>query len=239
MVLLSIVTPVYNQARFLPDTLRSVAGLPVPHEHVVVDGGSSDGTVEILQATCDSNLQWISEPDRGQTDAVNKGLARVNGDLIGWLNADDLYVPEAVGRAVTYLADNPEVDAIYGFMEIINACGEHIDFYRPRPFDWRRYLFFGSYVPTPTVLFRRHRLDAVGLLSDRYHDAADFDFYLRLFHKATVRRVPDVLVKFRRHADSKTVRDVGIQRREAMAIRECWARNRRDRLLMRLASRLS
>src|SRR3954449_3033531 len=101
-------------ARYLPDTLDSVAALQAPHEHIVIDGASDDGTVELLEAREDPHLTWVSEPDRGQTDAVNKGFARARGDLVAWVNGDDAYVPEAVDRAIGFLDAHPEVGAIYG-----------------------------------------------------------------------------------------------------------------------------
>src|SRR5436190_3482017 len=115
---LSVVTPVFNAVRFLPETLESVAALAVSHEHIVVDGGSGDGTVELLEARDDPSLSWLSEPDRGQTHAVNKGLERATGELVGWLNGDDEYVPAAVDDAVEHLLAHPELDAVFGAMTI-------------------------------------------------------------------------------------------------------------------------
>src|SRR3954468_354093 len=101
-------------ARYLPDTLESVAALRTPHEHIVVDGASDDGTVEMLEAREDPHLTWISEPDSGQTEAVNKGLQLARGDLLAWVNADDAYIPGAIDRAIEHLLANPEVGAIFG-----------------------------------------------------------------------------------------------------------------------------
>src|SRR5919197_954739 len=98
MTLLSVITPARNMARYLPHTLDSVAALRTPHEHVVVDGASDDGSVELLEGRDDPNLVWVSEPDSGQTNAVNKGLRKARGDLLAWVNADDTYNPEVVDR---------------------------------------------------------------------------------------------------------------------------------------------
>jgi glycosyltransferase involved in cell wall biosynthesis len=231
--LLSVVTPVYNGARFLPEALDSVARLTVPHEHIVVDGGSTDGTKELLESRDDPALVWISEPDRGQTDAVNKGLERASGELIGWLNGDDAYIPEAVDRAVRHLLEHPEVDAVYGGLHIVNEQGAVKRRFEPPAWSWRRYLFFGDNVPTPTILFRRRLLERVPRLDERYADAADYDFYLRLFDNARVERRDEALVRFRYHPESKTTRAQHVQIDEALAIRLRWARGRRDRALMR------
>jgi glycosyltransferase involved in cell wall biosynthesis len=231
-VALSVVTPVFNASRFLEASLDSVARLTVPHEHLVVDGGSTDGTVELLGARDDPRLVWVSEPDRGQTHAVNKGFERAGGELVGWLNGDDEYLSEAVDRAVARMLADPAIDAVYGPMEITDVEGSTRRVYKPLPFNWRLYLFIGDYLTTPTIIFRRRLLDRVGVLDERYVDAADYDFHLRLLRNARVERQPEPLVRFRYHAQSKTGSDYDRGQREALEIRLRWARNRRDRMLM-------
>jgi glycosyltransferase involved in cell wall biosynthesis len=233
-----VVTPVYNSSRYLAATLDSVARLTVPHEHIVIDGGSTDGTVELLEARHDPSLHWVSEPDRGQTHAVNKGFARARGELVGWLNGDDEYVPEAVDRAVARMLGDRAIDAVYGPMEITDEQGITRRVYRPLPFRWHLYLFIGDYLTTPTIIFRRRLLEKVGVLDERYVDAADYDFHLRLLRHARVERRPDPLVRFRYHSESKTGSDYIRGQREAMEIRRRWARRRRDRLLMEGYDRL-
>lgn len=225
-------TPVYNSARYLGATLDSVSRLTVPHEHIVIDGGSTDGTVELLEAREDPRLQWVSEQDRGQTHAVNKGLERARGELVGWLNGDDEYVSAAVDDAVERMLGDPSIDAVYGPMEITDENGIRRRTYRPLPFSWRLYLFIGDYVTTPTIIFRRRLLDRVGLLDERYVDAADYDFHLRLLHRARVERHPEPVVRFRYHSESKTGSDYDRGQREALQIRLRWARHGRDRMLM-------
>jgi glycosyltransferase involved in cell wall biosynthesis len=219
MALLSVVTPVRNQARYLSETLDSVAALTAPHEHIVIDGASDDGTVELLEARQDPNLIWVSEPDRGQTDAVNKGFARARGDLIAWVNGDDAYIPEAVDRALAHLESNPEVGAIYGGQEYVNADGEVIRTFIPKRFSWRRYLYLGDNVPTPTVIFRRELLEREGSLDDSYADAADYDFYLRILRAAPVEPIREPLVRFRYHVQSKTGSNIELQLDEGLEIR--------------------
>jgi glycosyltransferase involved in cell wall biosynthesis len=230
---LSVITPALNQVRYIGQTLDSVASLPFEHEHIVIDGGSTDGTVDLLRERDDPSLVWISEPDRGQTDAVNKGLRRARGVYVGWINADDEYVREGVVRAVQHLDSLPGVGAVYGFMEITDEAGELTRTYRPAAFNWTRYLWTGDYVPTTAIVFRRSLLTRAGLLDETFRDAADYDFYLRLFHGVAVDRVETPLVRFRYHSESKTARDPGLGQREALAVRLRWARNRRDAAGMR------
>jgi glycosyltransferase involved in cell wall biosynthesis len=219
MTLLSVVTPVRNQVRYLGETLDSVAALQTPHEHIVVDGGSDDGTVKLLEDRGDPSLSWTSEPDRGQTDAVNKGFQRAKGDLVAWLNGDDAYFPEAVDRAVAHMAANPEIKAIYGGQTYVNAVGEPVRTFVPRRFSWRRYLYLGDNVPTPTVIFRREVLEREGGLDESYVDAADYDFYLRILGEGRVDPIREPLVQFRYHAGSKTGSNIDLQLDEGLEIR--------------------
>ncbi len=225
-------TPSFGSGRFLAETLDSVAALRTPHEHLVIDGGSDDGTVELLQGRDDPDLTWVSEFDRGQTHAVNKGLALASSDLCAWLNADDAYNADAVDRAVAVLADNPDVDLLYGGIQFTD---EHLRVkrtYVPAAPSFHRYLFLGDYIPTPTFIFRRSLLAGSGVLDERWVDAADYDFYLRLMHGRRVHRFPEPLVRFRYHAGSKTGSDPMKAQDEAMRIRLMWARNGRDRAIM-------
>lgn len=231
MLTLSVVTPAFRAAPFIGETLDSVAALRTPHEHVVIDGGSQDGTVELLRSRDD--VVWVSEPDRGQTHAVNKGLERATGDVCAWLNADDAYNADAVDRAVALLAERPDIDLLYGGIQFTDEQLEVRRTYIPAEPSFARYLFFGDYIPTPTFIFRRALLEESGLLDERWVDAADYDFYLRLMHRRRVRRFPEPLVRFRFHPGSKTARDALKAQDEAMQIRLLWARNARDRAIMR------
>jgi len=229
---LTVVTPIFEAAAWLDEMLDSVASLRVPHQHVVVDGGSSDGTVEILRARADSALEWVSEPDRGQAHAVNKGLRRATGDIVCWINGDDLVVPEAIERAVEHFASHPDTQVVYGGLDFMDSDGRVRREYRPAAWSFHRYLLLGDYIPTPTILFRRTRFEQVGWLDERWADASDYDFYLRLMHATKVDRLPDAHVRFRYHPASKTGRQAHVQQDEALKIRLAWARTRRQRAVM-------
>jgi glycosyltransferase involved in cell wall biosynthesis len=229
---ISVVTPVFNPGAYLERCLDSVAALPVEHEHVVVDGGSTDGTVELLRSRDDRALRWVSESDRGQTHAVSKGLSMARGSLLMWVNGDDELVPDGVLEAVEHLERNPEVQVVYGGLDFMDADGAVRREYRPAAWSWHRYLLLGDYVPTPTFVFRAERYREVGPLDERWVDAADYDFYLRLTHGMRVDRMPKAHVRFRWHAASKSGTDVWKQQDEAREIRLQWSRSARDRGVM-------
>src|SRR3954452_22228885 len=229
MTELSVVTPCFNQVRYVRETLDSVAALRTPHEHVIFDGQSDDGTLEVLREHAGPEVTWTSEPDRGQTHAVNKAMAAARSDLVMWINADDAVIPAAVDRAVEHLDRNPEIAAICGGIELMDADSTTQRTYIPRDWSWRRFVYLGDYIPLPTVIFRRALLDQSGPLDEQWRDAADYDFYLRVFAGRQVERIPEALVRFRFHADSKTSKDVWTQQRELLEIRLHRARNRRER----------
>ena len=235
---LSVITPSFNSSSFLSDTLESVAALSTTHEHLVIDGDSSDGTVELLEHRHDPDLAWLSKPDRGQTHAVNKGLGRARGEFLSWLNADDLYIPEHVDAAIGLLRSDPSIDAIFGHMDIIDANGTTTGRYRCGRFSWIRYLYVGEYIPTPTIIFRRSILSEALRLDESYVDAADYDFYLRLLRGRSVRNVNQPLVRFRYHSNSKTASNSARQVEEAHRIRLRYARGAGERWLMAAAFRV-
>lgn len=177
--LVSIITPSFNQAKWLPDNLHSVACQTYPHiEHVVADGGSSDGSVELLTDAGDS-VHWVSEPDSGQADAINRAFARSRGEIIGWLNSDDAYFDcRVIADVVAHFAAHPNVDVVYGHCVQTAQDGLIIQVLWAPPFDYAL-LRTLDFITQPAAFFRR---EAVGdrLLDDRFHFAMDYELWLRL-----------------------------------------------------------
>ena len=137
--LVSIITPSFNQAQFLEATIQSVLGQEYPRiEYIVVDGGSKDGSVDVIQKYAGRLAWWVSEQDKGQTDAINKGFNRATGDILAWINSDDTYNPQAVGQAVKQLMDNPEVGLVYADCNYIDEAGNVIGKFPAAQTDHRR-----------------------------------------------------------------------------------------------------
>ena len=200
----SIVTPSLNQGQFIEATILSVCNQDYPHiEHLVMDGGSTDGTLDILRQYEDA-VFWISEPDEGQSDAINKGLRRAHGDILAYLNADDTYTPGAVATAVGCFEANPDVDMVYGDCNIIDEHSRVVEVIRTKDFDLADLLRTNP-IPQPTVFFRRRVLDAVGFFDAHLHYAMDYDYWVRVARQHRIRRIPEVLANFRMYRESKSV----------------------------------
>src|SRR5688572_17831514 len=137
--LVSIITPSFNQARFLEETIQSVLSQDYANiEYLIVDGGSTDGSLEIIKRYAGRLAWWVSEKDQGQTDAINKGFARAQRKILAWLNSDDTYLPHAVSEAAAYLLSNPEAGMVYGDANLIDEAGRTIGRFPARQTDYRR-----------------------------------------------------------------------------------------------------
>jgi glycosyltransferase involved in cell wall biosynthesis len=201
--LVSVVTPSFNQGAFIEETIRSVQDQDYPRiEHIVVDGGSTDRTIDVLRRH--PHVRWVSEPDRGQSDAVNKGFGMARGEIFGWLNSDDLYLPGAIGAAVEALLESG-CGLVHGGWRRIDATGRLINEVPAVPFDLRQQLDYANLVAQPGALFTREAFEAVGGLDVSYRYAMDYELFLRIGARFEVRHVDRVLGAYRYHPESKTV----------------------------------
>lgn len=204
----AIVTPSFNQQRFLPETMRSILKQEaVTCDYVVQDGGSTDGSAEYIQSQAGRLHAWTSERDGGQADAIAKGFAKTAGapeDLMAWINSDDFYLPGALGYVADYFARHPEIDVLYGHRIVVNERSEEIARWFLPPHD-PAVLRLNDFVPQETLFWRRRIWDKVGGIDPSFKFAMDWDLLLR-FQAAggRIARVPRFLACFRVHTTQKT-----------------------------------
>ncbi len=219
--LVTLVTPSYNQVRFLPETLAAVRDQDYPHiEHVVIDGGSTDGSVDILRTA--ENLRWISEPDRGQVHALNKGFAMASGEILAWLNSDDTFYPDTVSAAIRALEESG-ADLVYGDLEMVNEQGRIFKICYGIPFDLPTFLYGLDYIGQQTVFFRRELLQRAGELREDYQNAFDYELWLRFARHGRFHYDPRIRARIRVHSAAKSVaqRDVTLQENDRLR-QEYW-----------------
>ena len=206
--LVTLVTPSYNQAAFLEETIESVLGQDYPAvEYAVVDGGSSDGSVDVIRRYEDRLAWWTSGPDGGQAAALNAAFARAHGEILGWLSSDDALLPGAVTRVVDELERDPDALLVYGGALFVDEKGREIFPLEPRPFDVERMVHTcANHVVQPGSLFRRRALELAGPFDERGYYFFDFEFVLRLAQAApgSVRAIAARLATYRVHPASKS-----------------------------------
>lgn len=201
---IAIITPSYNQGRFIKETIESVLSQDYPNiEYIVIDGASTDNTVEILKSYGE-RIRWISEKDNGQTDAIKKGFEISTGEVIAWLNSDDLYLPEAVSKVVEIFKDNPGAAMVYGKSYYIDEEGGRVGEYPTGPVDQKRLPEF-NFISQPSAFLKRDAYISVGGLDEGLHYGMDYDLWARLSKKYDLKYIDDYLSLYRLHAESKTV----------------------------------
>jgi len=206
-VKISVVTPSFNQGKFIEENIQSVLAQNYPNfEHIIVDGGSTDETIEILKKY--PHLKWVSEPDRGQSHALNKGFEMAKGEVIGWLNSDDLYLPGTFKLVASALDRLERRWVVMGDVEIIDESGKSVRILRNRPKKLHQLLRFwdpdlGSF-HQPGIFFFKEILDEVGLLDESLCYAMDYDLWLRVIQKYDFHRIEAIFAKYRFHGSSKS-----------------------------------
>jgi glycosyltransferase involved in cell wall biosynthesis len=204
--LVSIVTPSFNQAGYLEETIKSVLMQDYPRiEYIVMDGGSTDGSLGAIKKYEGRIASWVSEQDKGQTDAINKGFGKAKGDILAWINSDDTYHPSAVSEAVEFLNENPDVAMVYADCNFINEAGQVIGKFASRQTDYRKLRRGYVHIPQQTMFFRAQYWKELGPLDPSFYFAMDYDLWVRIARRAPLRYLPGrTWANFRIHTSSKT-----------------------------------
>ena len=204
--LVTIITPSLNQARFLESTIQSVLSQDYPRiEYMIVDGGSNDGSVDVIKKHESKLAWWVSEKDKGQTDAINKGFAHAKGEILAWINSDDTYEPGAVSAAVKYLQDHPEVGMVYGDCNFINESGRVIGKFGSAQTNYRLLRQGYAHIPQQTMFLRADLWKQVGPLDPSFYFAMDYDLWTRIAARTEIKYVPQTWANFRLHTSGKTI----------------------------------
>ncbi len=213
-ILVSIVTPSYNQGQFLERTIQSVLQQNYsPIQYIVMDGGSVDGSIDVIKKYKNRIQYWESKKDKGQTDAINKGFARAEGEILAWINSDDTLSPTAVSGAVAFLKDHPEFAGVYANADFIDEHDRIIGRFPAAQTDYARLRRGYVHIPQQTFFFRRSFWEKIGPLDPTFNFAMDYDLWVRLARLAPLKYLAgQKWAQFRLHSDSKTI----------LADVECW-----------------
>lgn len=218
---ITIVTPSYNQGRYLEETIRSVLGQGYPNlEYIVMDGGSNDGSIDIIRRYEHHLAYWQSQPDSGQADAIDKGFAKANGEIIGWLNSDDFLMPGCLSIVARKFALDEGAVAVSGRCICVDASGEPTNVYIPGKRSWKGMLFLGQGLAQMATFWKRQAWHAVGALNTSLRFSFDYDLFIRLRRFGEIAIVPNYLAASRLHPLSKTSTMQDISRIEKRLVQQ-------------------
>ncbi len=207
--MISVVTPSYNQAEFLEETILSVLNQNYPNlEYIIIDGGSTDGSVDIIKKYEKYIACWVSRKDNGQADAINKGFKMAKGDIFAWLNADDVYLPDVMSQVAEFFKTHSYAGMCYGKAYLTNEAGDVIGKYPTEPFLYKGLAQF-NFIAQPSAFFRRDVYSVSGGLDLDLNYSMDYDLWIRIAGRCKVQYLPVFISTYRLHAGSKTVSDSG------------------------------
>ena len=204
---ISVVTPSFNQGRYIEATIKSVLDQGYPNlEYIIMDGGSTDNTVEILEKYSDQLAFWVSEPDEGQTDALIKGFDRASGDILCWLCSDDLFEARTLQEVAETFVEHPDWEVVYGDSFWIDADGRPIRFKREIPYYRFIWMYDHNYLPQPSTFWRRDIYEKVGGLDARMELSMDADLWSRFAEHTALHHVPLAWSRMRYYPEQKNRR---------------------------------
>lgn len=201
---ITVITPSYNQGKYISRTIDSVLKQNINNlEYLIFDGGSTDDTVDILKSYGDQ-VSWVSEKDKGQSEAVNKGLIIARGDIIGWLNSDDIYYEGSLKTVIEFFQENPQTKILYGHADHINEHDQYIEDYYTEEWDYQRFQEI-CYLCQPAVFFRREIIEEIGLLDEKLTYCMDYEYWLRIGKRYTFAFINQKLAGSRLYRENKTL----------------------------------
>jgi glycosyltransferase involved in cell wall biosynthesis len=216
---ISIITPSYNQAEYLERTILSVINQNYSNlEYIIIDGGSSDESIDIIKKYEKHISYWVSEMDNGQTDAINKGFRIANGEIIAWQNSDDVYLPNALNTIASAFITNPNVDLVFGNRYNIDKFDNILRDMRYVPFNYNALIYEGSALCNQTAFWRTSVFKKVGYLNEDMNFCMDYDFWVRTAKCATFLFVREYIGCFRYHKKSKTSNLISLWQSEHLEI---------------------
>jgi glycosyltransferase involved in cell wall biosynthesis len=220
---ISIVTPSLNMGAYIEDAIRSVKEQDYPNfEHIIIDACSTDGTLEILKRY--PHLRWVSEKDRGQSDALNKGFGMADGDIVGWLNADEYYLPGALHTMAQAHRANPGADVLYGDGISVDEVGRVLRSKPAHRFDYGIMLYYGCFIATVNTFFKRSIFDQGLFLDAEYRVVMDFEYFVRLAAMGkSFSYVPSMVGAFRWTGTNASLQTEK-RRRERLQVQRTWSR---------------
>lgn len=203
---ISIITPSYNQGKYIEETILSILNQNYPNlEYIIIDGGSTDNSVEIIKKYEQHLAYWVSEKDKGQSDAINKGFRRATGEIVCWLNSDDILITDALNKVVRCFTENKELDLVNGHLLLIDENSKiSSNHFILKQKDWyaKRGIY---YVSQPSMFWKRKIFNTVGLLRDDFHASMDREFLIRIFkNNFKIGHIEKILAGFRMHSTSKS-----------------------------------
>ena len=226
MLKISIVTPSFNQGQFIEETINSVLSQDYGDiEYIIIDGGSTDNSVNIIKKYDSRFSYWVSEKDNGQTEAINKGLRRATGDIVAWLNSDDVYEPGTLAAVAKFFSERADVDMLYGDANIIDHDGRFLFHKKALPFDRLMGICigYGLLITQPAAFWRKSVFEKIGYLDESFDFNMDGEFWSRVAANCRVEHLPQLLALQRYHDQAKTVVNFGqrdVRHRDEMIIEQ-------------------
>ena len=218
---ISIITPSYQQGHFIEDTIKSVLNQHYPYlEYIIIDGGSVDQTLDVIKKYESEISYWASEKDKGQSHAINKGWRKSTGQIISWLNSDDLYLNDTLKFVIDYFNNYPKCDVLVGACQRIDENGKKLDsIKRIKEFDLNSIIYNYNSLPQPSVFFKKSLIKNYGLLNNNLHYSMDTELFLRFwFNNAEIHFIPNKILSYERWHSKQKSRNLFLSRKEKACV---------------------